>query len=98
MNAYLIANYDIFDQEQYAAYLDAAVPTIASHGGEILVAGTDAKPVEGEPRAATVVVRFPSMESLERWYDSAEYQRIVGLRRDNTEGHLLFAGQVADGA
>ena len=37
MAGYLIANYSIENQEQYQGYLAAVGPTIAAHGGEILV-------------------------------------------------------------
>ena len=93
MTAYLIANYDVSNQAGYDAYLAAAVPTVQSHGGEILVAGPESKPIEGTPRAVTVVLRFPSTQALEGWYDSEEYQQIINLRTDNTEGHLVFAEQ-----
>jgi uncharacterized protein (DUF1330 family) len=94
MTAFLIANYDVTNEEAYQAYMAAVGPTIAAHGGEILVAGPDGEVVEGDPGAITVVVRFPSMEALKSWYDSVEYQRIISLRRDNTEGALVFARQL----
>lgn len=89
MPAYLIANYDITNQEGYNAYTASVGPTILSHGGEILVAGPGSKPVEGSPGAVTVVLKFPSMEALQGWYDSPEYQQIISLRSDNTERHLV---------
>lgn len=91
MPAYLIANYNIVNQEGYEAYVASVVPTILSHGGEILVAGPGSRPVEGSPGTVTVVLRFASMEALRGWYDSSEYQDIIHLRTDSTEGHLVFA-------
>lgn len=91
MPAYLIANYHIKDPEGYNAYIASVGPTILTHGGEILVAGPGGRPVEGSPGEVTVVLRFPSMDALQGWYDSPEYRRIVDLRRDSTEGHMVFA-------
>ena len=45
------------------------------------------------PGAVTVVLKFPSMEALRGWYDSPEYQEIISLRTDNTEGGMVFANE-----
>ena len=33
------------------------------------------------------------MEALRNWYDSPEYQAIIALRTDNTEGNMVFANE-----
>lgn len=91
MSAYLIANYDITDEEGYQSYAGAVRSTVFSHGGEILVAGPGSEIIEGSPGAASVVLKFPSMEALRGWYNSSEYQKIIKLRTDNTEGSVIFA-------
>lgn len=91
MPAYLIANYKVLNPEGYNAYVASVVPTILAHGGEILVAGADAEAVEGAPGDVTVVLRFPSRDTLQGWYDSPEYRAIMHLRTESTEGHLVFA-------
>ena len=93
MTAYLVANYDIINEEGYRAYVAAVGPTIVKHGGEILVAGPGSEIVEGKPGAVTVVLKFPSMQALRGWYDSPEYRQIISLRTDNTEGGLVFANE-----
>ena len=93
MAGYLIANYNITNPEGYQAYIAAVGPTILAHQGEILVAGEGSEAVEGEPGAVTVVLKFPSKEALRAWYDSPEYQEIIHLRTDNTEGALVFADE-----
>ena len=40
--------------------------------------------------AVTIVLRFSSKEAARTWYDSPEYQAIVGLRTDNTDGFVVF--------
>ena len=64
-----------------------------NHGGKILVAGPGSTPVEGNPGAITVVLEFPTREALEGWYNSPEYQEIIHLRTDNSEGGLIFADE-----
>ncbi len=91
MAGYLIANYRVTNPDGYQAYVAAVVPTIVAHRGEILVAGPESEAVEGEPGPVTVVLKFPSKEALRAWYDSPEYQKIIHLRTDNTEGSLVFA-------
>ncbi len=93
MAGYLIANYRITNPEGYQAYVAAVGPTIAAHGGELLVAGPGSELVEGDPNPVTVVVKFPSKAAVRAWYDSPEYQEIIGLRTDNTEGSVVFADE-----
>jgi len=93
MTAYLIANYDVTNEAGYQSYVASVGPTILSHGGQILVAGPGSEVVEGNPGAITVVLKFPSMEALRGWYDSPEYQKIISLRTDNTEGGMVFANE-----
>ena len=93
MAGYLIANYRITNPEAYQAYIAAVPQTIAAHDGEILVAGPGSEAVEGEPEPVTVVLKFPSKQALRAWYDSPEYQEIIHLRTDNTEGALVFADE-----
>lgn len=93
MAGYLIANYRIENPEAYQAYIAAVGPTIAAHGGEILVAGPGSEAVEGDPQPVTVVLKFPSKAAVRAWYDSPEYQKIINLRTDNTEGSVVFADE-----
>ena len=94
MASYLVANYNITNSEGYGAYVAAVGPTIVAHDGKILVAGPDSVAVEGNPGAVTVVLQFPTREALQGWYDSPEYQEIIHLRTDNTEGTVVFADEL----
>lgn len=93
MASYLVANYNVTNQDGYNEYLSAVGVTIINHGGKILVAGPGATPMEGNPGGVTVVLEFPTREALEGWYNSSEYQAIINLRTDNTEGGLVFADE-----
>ena len=93
MASYLVANYEVTHPEGYSAYLATVGATIGAHGGKILVAGPDSTAVEGNPGAVTVVLQFASRETLQAWYDSPEYQEIIHLRTDNTEGFMVFADE-----
>ena len=93
MTSYLVANYNVTNEDGYNQYLASVGPTIMNHGGKILVAGPGSTPVEGNPGAITVVLEFPTREALEGWYNSPEYQEIIHLRTDNSEGGLIFADE-----
>lgn len=90
---YLVANYDITNEEGYQRYISTVGPTIIAHGGEILVAGPGSEVVEGNPELVTVVLKFPSKDAIRTWYDSPEYQEIIHHRTDNTDGALVFADE-----
>ena len=93
MAGYLIANYRITNPQGYQQYTAAVAKTIFAHQGEILAAGPGSEIIEGDPGDITVVLKFPSMDALRGWYNSSEYQEIIHLRTDNTEGGLVFAPQ-----
>ncbi len=93
MPAYIVANQTITDPETFEKYARAAGPTVAAHGGKLLVAGPGSEVLEGNPDPATVVMEFESVEKAKAWYDSAEYQAIIGLRLASTTGWLLVAPQ-----
>ena len=84
MAAYLLADVlpDNFDGYRGSGYLEAAVRTASEHGGEYLIRGGETTLLEGtwEPERM-VVIRFPSMDDLRAWYDSAEYQEWIEVRR-----------------
>ena len=93
MAAYLVANFSLTNPVGYKAYVAAVLPTLESHGAEILVADYESKALEGKSGSVTVVIRFESPEALNAWYQSPEYQTIIHLRTDNAEGFVVAAGE-----
>jgi uncharacterized protein (DUF1330 family) len=94
MSAYLIANYSITNPEGYAEYPPAVAPTLEPFGGELVVADFASEVLEGNPAPVSIVVKFPSKDSARQWYQSDAYQAVLGLRTNNTEGHLVFVDGV----
>lgn len=43
----------------------------------------------------TVVVRFPSLERLDAWHDSPEYQELIGLRQAGADMTMTSYEEVA---
>ena len=91
MAAYLVGNLKVTNPEGFTKYRERVAQTIADHGGEYVVADVNSVPVEGDPEHLSVVLKFDSMETLRGWYDSPEYQEILALRTDNSEGIITFA-------
>ena len=91
MSAYLIGNFTVTNPEGFAEYQDLVRKTIIDHGGEYVVADATSSTVEGDPGSFSMVLKFADMKALRGWYDSQEYQDILPLRRDNSEGVITFA-------
>ena len=91
MAAYLVGNLKVTNPEGFAKYRELVAQTIADHGGEYIVADVNSVAVEGNPDHLSVVLKFDNMEVLQGWYDSPEYQKILALRTDNSEGIVTFA-------
>ena len=78
---YWIARVDVTDPEKFKAYSAFVGPFVASNGGRFMVRGGQQDIREGEARARSVVVEFPSYEAARAAYDSAEYQAGIALRQ-----------------
>ena len=92
MSAYIIASYDIVDEEGYQGYVPGVVPLLAKHSAEILVADMEAKALEGEKRSVYVVLRFESQEAALRWYNDPDYAPVKKIRLDaSANGNVALA-------
>lgn len=91
MPAYLIANIRVTDPARFAEYRDRVAPMIAAYGGRYLIRGGAVTPVEGEPVLDRVVVlEFPDMPALRRFYDSADYAPLIALRQSASTGDVAL--------
>ena len=92
MAAYFIAQYVVKDPDLYREYQAGAGPTIQASGAELVVFDVAAETVEGTPPGPqTVVIKFDSTEAAKAWYNSAEYQAVVGKRLQATEGFAVIS-------
>ncbi len=86
MPAYYIAEHIITDPAKFEEYRVEVGSMIAKHGGRYLTKGGSHKFPEGghwKPERV-VIIEFPDMGTLETWYDSAEYQPLMALRKEST--------------
>jgi uncharacterized protein (DUF1330 family) len=88
---YAVVTELIRDPATYMQYVEKAVRTIQQAGGRIIVADDNPTILEGEWHGSrTVILEFDSAEAARRWYDSAEYQEIVGLRHAAAESNAVI--------
>lgn len=98
MAAYFIAQYVVNDPALYGEYGAGAGPTVAAHGGEIVAFDVAAETVEGEPPGPqTVIIKFEDAEKAKAWYNSDEYQAVVGKRLQATEGFSVISQSMNTG-
>jgi uncharacterized protein (DUF1330 family) len=91
---YVVFIEDINDMAVYEGYIAKAGPTLGAHGGSLMVFQDDAEVIEGTwPGKRTVVLEFESVEKAKAWYNSAEYQAIIGERHRSADANAaILAG------
>jgi uncharacterized protein (DUF1330 family) len=76
MAAYIVVDSKIINPEQQEIYRQLAGPIVLKHGGEYLARGGKLSVKEtkrGTPERL-VIVKFPSYEHAEKFYNSTEYK------------------------
>ena len=81
MSAYVVIEFTVKDpdvlREKYSAN---AGQTAKEHGGELL-ANSNWEILHGDPMLSSgAIMRFPDHETAVRWYNSPEYQQLIGDR------------------
>ena len=91
MSAYLIVDMQISQPEQYRQYMAQAPAAVQAAGGEYLVRGGRFEVLEGDWQPARMaVLRFPSYEQAQAFYDSEMYRQARAQR----EGATAFFNMV----
>jgi uncharacterized protein (DUF1330 family) len=95
MKSYVIAVETVDDEAMFGEYRKEVVATLQPFEGRFIARGGKYTVLEGKwehPR--TVIIEFPDREAAQGWYDSAAYQKIIGLRHKSSHGNLV----ILDGA
>ncbi|MEQ8443192.1 MAG: DUF1330 domain-containing protein [Alphaproteobacteria bacterium] len=91
MPAYFIANITVTNPEGIKEYQALAPATIEAYGGRYIVRGGAHETLEGDWKPdRMVVLEFPDVETARTWYNSPEYQEILPLRQDNSDGKIVL--------
>ena len=74
-SAYIIANVDVKDPQQYEAYQRLSTIAMKAHGAEVCVRGGPHEVLEGDwTPDRLVLLKFASMARARAFYESAEYE------------------------
>lgn len=91
MPAYVVADVNVHDPENFEEYKKTVGPTIAEFGGKYLVRGGKLEAVEGHwAPARFIILEFPSMETAKAWWNSQSYAKPKAIRQVCAESNLLF--------
>lgn len=75
MSAYIIANVEVTNPEQYEQYKKLSTIAMKAHGAEVCVRGGALQVLEGDWQPdRLVVLKFPGADQARAFYDSAEYE------------------------
>lgn len=91
MAAYVVVEIEVTDPEAYARYREMAPALVAAFGGKYLTRGGATETVEGtwQPKRL-VILEFPSMDHIHRFYHSPEYAEAKALRQNSTNSTMIF--------
>ena len=93
-SAYILANVDVKNPQQYEEYRRLSTIAMKAHGAEVCVRGGKVDVLEGDWNPARMVVlKFPSLEQARRFYDSTEY----GAARKAREGIAVMRMVLVEG-
>ena len=90
--AFIIVQIAINDRDGYHQYETAGHQAIFDKfSAKVVGLDEDVEIVEGTwPSGRTVLIEFPSREIARAWYESDEYQAVVGLRHRSAKSNLVI--------
>ncbi|MEN9887355.1 MAG: hypothetical protein RL758_1933 [Pseudomonadota bacterium] len=81
MPAFAIGHITVLNPDLWDEYRSRVPATLEGTGGELMFRATTARVLGGShAHEQTVVIRFPDLATLNRWFDSDAYQALVPLR------------------
>ncbi|NKC01302.1 MAG: DUF1330 domain-containing protein [Pseudomonadales bacterium] len=84
------------DHGDITPYFEAAHPLLEAAGAEVIVAGQSGQAIdhlEGKwvTGASLTIFKFPSMDALQKFWHSTEYQSVKHLRTEVIPPNFTFA-------
>jgi uncharacterized protein (DUF1330 family) len=85
--AYVVANFQVNDKDEYRKYEKGFFPILQRYGGEFFTFDDNTVTFEGaSPRSGRMVLfKFPSEEKATAWYNDPDYQALSEHRRAGTD-------------
>ncbi len=92
---YMIAINEVSNQEGYAKeYLPPAQKSIKDHGGVYVAAGPGTQVAGNLPNGRVVILRWESMEALQGWRNSPEYQAALKVGQQYAKYNIIAVNGV----
>ena len=87
MSALMIAKINVKNPAKFQEYLAETQKVARPYGAELLFRGKTDRALTGEAadHEMTVIVKFPSVETIDEWFGSAAYQALIPLRDEGTD-------------
>jgi uncharacterized protein (DUF1330 family) len=80
-SGYIIASVTVTNPEQYEEYRNWSTAAMQAHNAEVCARGGQVKVLEGDWNPGrTVILKFPSFEIAQAFYDSTEYRKARAAR------------------
>ena len=90
---YMIAINEVSDQEGYAKeYVPPAQKSVKDRGGEYVAAGPGTQLAGNLPHGPVVILRWESMEALEGWRNSPEFQAALNVGEKYAKFNIVAVG------
>ena len=92
MATYLVVDTLLTNPELYEQYKLKARPIVEHYGGEYLARGGKLSVKEDALWSPTrvVLIRFPTAAQAEQFYQSAEYQAVLGISKESARRTVFF--------
>jgi uncharacterized protein (DUF1330 family) len=96
MAAYVLSEVEVLDEESFERYRELARKSIEQHGGRYLVPATLPEAAEGDwpSQRRLVILEFPDMDTVRRWYASEDYAQALVFRDRALNRRLTFVDGV----
>ena len=91
MPAYMISHVTVTDKPKFESYLASTQSVAAKYGAKPVAIGAKPKTLNGESdgHQMVFVIEFETMEMLDSWHTSDEYQELVSLREEGSDQHMV---------
>jgi uncharacterized protein (DUF1330 family) len=91
---YYVGEIDVHNLDAYMKdYAPKARAIIQKHGGKFVATSNNPRAIEGTAPKRAVVVQWDSMEKIQAWRDSAEFQEVRKIGNQ----HATFRAYTVDG-
>jgi uncharacterized protein (DUF1330 family) len=89
---YIYAELDVTNPEYFnAEYAPRVQPVLQKYGARFLISGGQPQVREGDREVKRVVfLEFDSGDKAREFYDSKDYQDVIGYRFDSARAHLYI--------